>query len=185
MSALTEAFRELCAVTRPRPDQSEDGLTAMASRLFKVLGEYPEAIAITALDQWPRQSDWFPTEKELRGLLEQLASAAAIDAASRGQAPDGSYLYPIGRTLAFVERAKRLYGEDYCKSWLAGGITCIFTDDKIFTAGVGCERLHHDLGAAAREAGVEIFTSAAASKMLAQHCETRGLRFEAKKGRAR
>jgi hypothetical protein len=185
VTKLAEAFKELCAVCRVRPDLAAGGIEDAGRRLWRVLGEYPEAVALEALDQWPRQSDWFPTEKELRGLLDQLASAAAIEAAQRGEAPDGSYLYPVGRTLAFVERAKRLYGEDYCKSWLAGGITCIFTDDKIFTTGVGFERLHHDLGAAAREAGVEIFSSAAASAMLAQHCDTRGLKFEPKKGRAR
>jgi len=185
VTKLADAFKELCAVCRVRPDLAAGGIEAAGRRLWRVLGEYPEAIAFAALDQWPRQSEWFPAEKELRALLEELASAAAIDAAQRGDAPEGRYLYPIGHTAALVERAKRIYGEDYCKSWLAGGITCIFTENRIFTIAHGVDRLTHDLGAAMKEMGVEVYASVSASRMLAQHCEARGLVFETKKGRAR
>lgn len=183
MSKLAQAFKELCAVCRPRPDQDEAVLMAAASRLWKVLGEYPEPVALAALDLWPRRSEWFPTERELRDLLEELASKAAIDAAARGRIADGRYLEPVGKTHVFVERVRKLRGDDYCKSWLAGGITCLFSADTVFTTGIGVERLNRDVRAIIDATGVTVRRSATASRMLADYCDKRELKFDPGGGR--
>lgn len=184
MSALTEAFKELCAVCRPRPDQDESVLMSAASRLWKVLGEYPEPIALTALDTWPRRSEWFPTEKELRGLLDEIAAEAAREAAARGHAGDGRYKQPVGNTVLFVEEVRKLRGPDYVKSWLAGGITCMFTANHVYTTNIGADRLSKDVGALAEQMGVKIIFDRACSEMLARYCDERGLVFGGK-GRGR
>jgi hypothetical protein len=184
MSALSEAFKELCAVCRPRPDQDESVLMAAASRLWKVLGEFPEPVAQTALDLWPRRSEWFPTEFELRSLLEEIASNAAREAQARGSVGGGKYREPVGNTVAFVEEVRKLRGPDYCKSWLAGGITCLFSANIVYTTGIGADRLDKDVGALAAQLGVKIVHDKECSEMLARYCNERQLSFDPK-GRRR
>lgn len=179
MSKLTDAFKELCGVTRVRPEQAESGVEAMTRRVFKVLGEFPEPVALTALDLWPRRSEWFPTEKELRDLLEEVSAEAEREAMARGKTDGGLYRQPVGTTMQFVERVRAVRGEGYCKSWLAGGITCFFSNTRIFTTRIGVERLSRDFGALAEEMGVEIRYSEDAAAALRRYCDDRGLVFEA------
>lgn len=181
--SLPDAFRELCAVCRPRPDLNDGGMEAAASRLFKALNEYPETVAMTALDMWPRRSEWFPTEKELRDLCEEIASQAAIEAAARGSVGGGLYNYPVGNTVPFVREVTKLRGEDYAKSWLAGGITCLFSANTIHTTRIGEERLNRDFGLLAQHMGIEIERDDTCSKMLAAYCDQNNLRFEQRKVR--
>lgn len=169
--SLPEAFRELCAVCRPRPDLADGGMEAAASRLFKALNEYPEHVALTALDVWPRRSEWFPTEKELRDLCEEIASQSALEAAARGSVGGGLYKHPVGNTVAFVSEVRKLRGDDYAKSWLAGGITCLFTANTIRTTRIGEERLNRDFGALAQHMGIKIARDDECSKMLAAYCD--------------
>lgn len=183
MTTLTQAFRELCGVTRARPDQSEAGIAAMAERLFKVLGEYPEPVALTALDIWPRRSEWFPTEKELRDLLEEIAANAAREAAARGKVGGGRYNSPVGNTVRFVERVREIRGADYVKSWLAGGVTAQFSANHVYTTGIGYDRLTKDCHGIAEACGVLIYRDPDVSKMLADYCDRNGLKFDEPKRR--
>lgn len=183
MSKLTDAFEELTQVCRIRPGQFEGDIAALARRVFKALGEYPEPIALTALDMWPRQSEWFPTEKELRDLLEEIQSEAEREAAARGQATDGTYHGPVGNTALFVEKVQAERGADYVKSWLAGGINCLFTTSTIYTTNIGVERLSKDCAALIKLCGVKIRHSPACSKSLAAYCEKHSLTYEPKRSR--
>jgi hypothetical protein len=184
LSKLAEAFKELCAVSRVRPDLAAGSIEDAARRLWRVLGEYPEAVALTALDVWPRRSEWFPAEKELRGLLEEIASNAAREAQARGAVGGGKYRQPVGNTVGFVEEVRRLRGADYCKSWLAGGITCLFSANIVYTTSIGADRLDKDVGALAAQLGVKIVRDKECSEMLARYCDERQLSFEPK-GRRR
>lgn len=180
MSKLANAFKEMCAVSRVRPDLAAGSMEDAARRLWKVLGEYPEAVALTALDVWPRRSEWFPAERELRDLLEEIAAEAAHEAAARGSTGDGRYKQPVGNTVGFVDEVRRIRGEDYCKSWLAGGITCLFSANHVYTTGIGFDRLSKDFGHLAHSKGVAIIEDEDCSEMLKRYCDDRGLRFEPK-----
>lgn len=183
MSKLSDAFEELTQVCRIRPGQFEGDIAALARRVFKALGEYPEPVALAALDIWPRRSEWFPTEKELRDLLEEIQSEAEREAASRGQAGDGTYRGPVGNTALFVQKVEVERGADYVKSWLAGGINCLFTTTTIYTTSIGEERLGKDCAALIKLCGVKIRHSRECSKMLAAYCEKKSLTFEPKRVR--
>lgn len=182
---LGEGFADLCAVCRPRPDMTDENMTAAARRIHSVLREFPEPVALTALDLWPRRSEWFPTEFELRALLEEIASNAAREAQARGSLGDGRYKQPVGNTVAFVDEVRRLRGADYCKSWLAGGITCLFSANVVYTTGIGFDRLSRDVGGLAEQMGVRIVRDKECSDMLAAYCNDRGLTFEPKQRRGR
>jgi len=181
---LSEAFRQLCAVVRPRADMAAN-MEAAAARLYIVLSEYPEAVALKALDQWPRKSEWFPTEFELRGLCEEIANDNAREEAQASEAyvGGGRYNRPDGMVFQFVERVRGMRGDGYCKSWLAGGITCQFGHNRIYTTGLGERKLHEDFGDLARELGVAIIAEKAMSEMLARYCDERGLEFKPRGGR--
>lgn len=181
--AMKNAFRELTQVCRTRPGQAEGDIAAMASRLFKVLGEYGEPVALTALDMWPRKSEWFPTEKELRDLCEDIASQAAIDAASRGKCEEGVYRGPVGNTVMFVDAVRDTMGEAYVRSWLSGGINCLFGNDTIYTTPTGMQRLVRDCFSLMGQCGVQVKTSLRVTAMLAEYCDGRELEFEPKRVR--
>lgn len=185
MSKLADAFKELCAVCRVRPDLAAGSIEDAARRMWRVLGEYPEPVAITALDVWPRRSEWFPSERELRDLLEEIASNAAREAESRGSTGSGLYKHPVGNTVAFVREVERIRGVDYCKSWLAGGITCLFTANQVRTTGVGEDRLRRDVGDLAKLMAIEILEDTDCSQMLRDYCDRNELKFEQKRGRSR
>ena len=141
MTNLSDAFKELCAVSRVRPDLAAGSIEDAARRLWKVLGEYPAPVAMAALDIWPRRSEWFPAEKELRDLLEEVAAEAAKEAVAREHVGGGRYNSPVGNTVLFVDRVRTLRGDAYVKSWLAGGITAQFTCNHVYLTGVGFDRL--------------------------------------------
>lgn len=180
MSALSKAFKELCGVCRPRSDQDMSNMEATVSRLWRVFGEYPEAVAVTATDLWPRRSDFFPTEKELRALLDEVAAQAAIDAAARQHVGGGRYNQPVGNTVEFVQRVTHLRGADYVKSWLAGGITAQFSANVVYLTGIGFERLSKDVGALADQCGVRLVRDKDVSEMLKRYCDQNGLKFPPK-----
>lgn len=176
-SKLGEAFRELCAVVRPRAEMAAH-MEAMASRLYRVLGEYPEPVVLAALDLWPRRSEWFPTEKELRDLLDEVKSEARQSAVERGHVGGGRFNDPVGNTVTFYERVRDVRGDGYVKSWLRGGVTCQFANAKIYTTRIGEERLSKDVGAIAEQCGVEIIYDPDVSKMLADYCDRHELKFD-------
>lgn len=178
MSKLSDAFAELCGICRPRPDQDEAGLEATARGLWKVLGEYPEPVALAALDLWPRRSEWFPTGKELRDLLNQVSAEARISAEERGHVGGGRFHSPVGKTFTFAERVRDVRGDGYVKSWLRGGVTCQFANAKVYTTRIGEERLSKDVGAIAEQCGVEIIHDPDVSKMLSDYCDRHELKFD-------
>ena len=183
MSKLTDAFEELTQVCRIRPGQFEGDIAALARRVFKALGEYPEPVALTALDMWPRQSEWFPTEKELRDLLDAIKAESEREAAARGIGREGTYHSPTGASADFVDRVRRVHGGDYVKSWMAGGINCLFADKNIYVTSSAFDRLHRDCAFIAQAAGVTIVRSKQAEAMLAKYCDDREITFEQKRVR--
>lgn len=183
--AIGMGLAELTQVTRPRPGQDEAGIEAGVRRLFAALKEYSEDVALWALDAWPRHSEWFPTEHELRVFCDRrMCEIAREEAAKRGEAKGGRFLEPVGKTAYFASRAFVVMGEPWCKSWLAGGITCMFSNDTIYTTSIGCERINRDCDLLLREAGVRVIESKDASKMLADYCDRNQLSFEPKRRRA-
>lgn len=180
---VADGFQELTQVCRPRPDQNEGNIEAGARRLFKMLGEYEEPIALKALDAWPRKSEWFPTEFELRGLCDELTAEAAHEGAGASYIGGGRYHKPDGMVFQFVERVRDVRGDGYVKSWLAGGVTCQFAHNKIYTTGIGAERLHKEFGALAYELGVAIIEDKECSKMLTAYCVENNLQFNPKRPR--
>lgn len=181
--SLPDAFRELCAVCRPRPDLSDGGMEAAASRLFKALGEYPQDVALWALDAWPRHSDWFPTEHELRVFCERRMGEVARDEAAKNDPGQGRFLEPIGKTAYFAQRARAVMGEPWCKSWLAGGINCMFSQNIIFTTATGADRIQSECWGLLQESGVSVVVHKDAGAMLAKYCDRNQLTFEPRRKR--
>lgn len=182
-TAIGNALKQLIAVTRPRPDQSEGSVMAMAERFQAVFSEYPEAIVIGALNAWPKSSEWFPTEKELRDLLDYLKISSdkigsTIDAQGRSDKPSGMTKY-------FCERVAKFRGEPYVRSWLRGGVTCMFTDRYVYVNQVGHDRLWRDVAGLIRECGVAIVVDDDIAKLLVEYMERNGIGpYEPKRRRA-
>lgn len=175
--AIAHALAELTQVTRPRPGQDEAGIEAGVRRLIAALKEFPDDVALWALDYWPRQSEWFPTEHELRAVCDLRVSSLARAEAAKGGERSGRFLEPSGKTAYFVHRAREVHGEPFCKSWLAGGITCSFSNDTVYTTSVGADRLRKQCWAELQEAGVNVIESKDASKMLADYCDRHDLKL--------
>lgn len=178
-----DAFNEMCAVCRPRPDQDEGMLEAAARRLWSVLGEYPEPVAIAAMNDWPRTSEWFPTEKELRGLLDTLRlkmGKTSSDGTGKGRSQ-----HPVGMTKQFWERVADVRGEAYAMSWLRGGVTAEFTTNNVFVNQVGHDRLWRDCEELIRETGVAIVPDKDVERLLTDYIERNKIgQFEPKRRRA-
>lgn len=83
----------------------------------------------------------------------------------------------------FANRCRTVMGEPWCKSWLAGGITCMFSADTVYTTKVGAERIQRECWALLQESGVNVIAHPDASAMLAQYCDRRELQFEPKRVR--
>jgi hypothetical protein len=180
--ALANAFNELCAVCRPRPDQDEEIMQAGARRLWKVLTEYREEVAIQALDAWPKHSEWFPTEKELRSLLDRLK----LDAATTGDTtrPD-RFARPVGRTKNFFDRVSEVRGKAYANSWLRGGVTAEFSANYVFVTEPGHDRLWRDCENLIRETGVAIVIDPEVGQLIIDYMEKTGIgAYEQKRRRA-
>lgn len=173
MSKLAEAFRELTQVCRVRPGAIEADIAAMARRLFRVMGEYPEAVALAAMDEWPRRSAFFPTEHEIRGLLEEIAGALArrVDP---GNLQDGTYSSPVGATAEFARRVHAAHGAAYVDSWLIGGLNCLFSHDTIYTTAVGRQHLLQECGGIAGDCGVKIIQTEQMRERLREYARERG-----------
>lgn len=181
--ALESAFNELCAVCRPRPDQDEGMMEAGARRLWRVLGEYSEPVAIEALNDWPRNSEWFPTEKELRNVLDYVK--LNNDKASGEKDTKGRSDKPFGMTKHFWEGVARIKGEAYARSWLRGGVTCMFTERYVYVNQVGHDRLWRDVSNLINEYGVAIVVDDDIAKLLVDYIERNGIgKYEPKRRRA-
>lgn len=173
MSAVAKALKHLVAVTRPRPDQSEGSVSAMAERFSAVFREYPESVVLAALDEWPKESEWFPTEKELRALLDYIKlnhadARGAVDAKGRSDTPSGMTKY-------FWERVASLKGEAYARSWLWGGVTAMFTAKYVFVNQVGHDRLWRDCADLIRECGVAIVVDNEIARLLVKYMDDNGM----------
>jgi hypothetical protein len=170
---IREAFRNLTFGTRPRSGQTDDDIRAGANRVFAVLAEYPDGIALDALDAWPRRSEFFPTEKELRDLLDEMAAEHSRKmAAAQPAAGKGVYHTPVGRTERFVEAVRAERGAAFVKSWLAGGINCLFSDTQILTTGFGAETLRRECDALLRKHDVSVRQHERARELLDTYCQT-------------
>lgn len=156
MTALVDAFKEMWAVCRPRPDQDEGTLEAAARRLWRTLGEYREGVALAALDRWPKQNDWYPTEKELRDLLDRLSLDADRETPRGERTAKGRFSNPVGDTAYFWKRVAQVRGQRYAESWLWGGVTAEFTATNVYVNQVGHDYLMRDCGNLVAECGVNI-----------------------------
>lgn len=67
----------------------------------------------------------------------------------------GRQSIPYGKTLAFYRRVLAEHGKPFCDSWL-NDKNCDFTDDTVYTTGIGNERLKARCAAFAEECGVTI-----------------------------
>lgn len=184
MSEIGKALKQLIAVTRPRPDQSDASVSAMAERFQAVFSEYPEVIVIGALNAWPKSSEWFPTEKELRDLLDYLK--LSNDKIGSHMDSRGRSDRPTGMTKHFYDAVCRVKGEAYARSWLRGGATALFTDRYVYVNQVGHDRLWRDLSNLIREHGVAIVVDEDLTRVLIDYMERNGIvgGFEPKRRRA-
>lgn len=71
---LAQALAVITAVCAKPADFDDAKVVLWSERLKRVLAEYPAAIALTAINQWPRTASgkWWPTENELRELCEGM-----------------------------------------------------------------------------------------------------------------
>lgn len=184
MSAeITKAMRQLIAVTRPRPDQSEGSVTAMAERFAAVFQDYPERLVLAALHEWPKGSEWFPTERELRELLDRLRVKFGI--AKGGGTGKGRSQTPVGVTKQFWERVSDVRGEAYAKAWLWPGVTAEFSTNNVYVNQVGHDRLWRDCESIIREFGVAIVIDNDVAKLLVQYMKDNNIsEYEPKRRRA-
>lgn len=183
MTALSDAFNEMCGVCRPRRDQDEEMIEPAVRRLWKVLGEYGENVAIEALNEWPKKNEFFPTEKELRELLDYIRINS--DKATGKPDTKGRRDAPWGLTKYFYERVAKVKGEAYARSWLRGGLTCMFTERYVYVNQVGHDRLWRDLEPIIRECGVAIVVDDDIAKLLVDYIERNNIgSYEPKRRRA-
>lgn len=178
---LKDAFADLCGVCRPRSDLDDLGREAAARRLWKFLSEdFDYAVALETLDRWPQQNQFFPTEKELRDLLAEVAldlKAAEHPVGTSGLL-SGRFNKPTGATQAFYEKVREVRGKAFCKSWLRGGVTVQYSATQVFTTRIGYERLNESCKLIAEKHGVEFVQDEAISGILAQYCDDMGLEFK-------
>jgi len=180
---LADALTQLVAVVRPRPDMDEGGMAAASRRLYGVLHEYPEDVAVAALDQWPRESEWFPTERELRDLLDRLRIKAG-SGVGKGTGKGRSQV-PVGMTKQFWERVCDVKGEAYAMSWLRPGVTAEFSTNNVYVNQVGHDRLWRDFENLIRETGVAIVIDPDVARLLVDYIERNGIgNYEPKRRRA-
>lgn len=180
---ISKALKQLIAVTRPRPDQSEGGVSAMAERFAQVFREYPEDVVVAALAEWPKGSEWFPTEKELRDLLNYIKLSS--DKADSPPDERGRSEKPSGMTQFFYQRVSAVKGEAYARSWLRGGVTAMFTDRYVFVNQVGHDRLWRDVPTLIRECGVAIVVDEGIARLLVDYIDRNGIgAYEPKRRRA-
>lgn len=172
---LTERFQEFCAGNwRFRSAMDSESLAPAGRRLHVVLKDYPADVAIAGMDAWQASEEYFPTEAELRHTCDRVRG----DYERQRAAARGSNTEPQGATRIFVSRVREVMGEDYAKSWLAGGVSCMFTADTIYTTGFGVSTLLKQCSGIAEECQVKIVQSDRARQMLQDYCNARGLRSE-------
>lgn len=180
---ISKALKQLIAVTRPRPDQTEGGVGAMAERFAAVFSEYPEDVVVAALDEWPRGNEWFPTEKELRELLGYMRVNS--ERASGKRDARGRSDTPSDMTKYFCERVAAVRGEPFVRSWLRGGVTAMFSGKYIFVNQVGHDRLWRDCADIIRECGVVVQVDNEIARLLVDFIDKNNIgAWEPKRRRA-
>lgn len=179
--ALESAFNELCAVCRPRPDQDEGMMEAGARRLWKVLGEYRESEALEALDAWPKASEWFPTERELRDVLDRLKIKSRV----KGKTTQPNrYDFPIGMTKQFCDRVEVARGSAYVNSWLRGGVTAEFDKNSIYVTEAGHDRLWRDCEFLIRDCCIAIIINPGVGQLIIDYMKDNDIgQYEPKRSR--
>lgn len=181
MTALSDAFNEMCGVCRPRPDQDEGMMEASVRRLWKVLGEYRESEALEALDAWPKASEWFPTERELRDVLDRLKIKSRVK--GKTTKPD-RYDFPIGMSKVFYERVAMTRGEAYANSWLRGGVTAEFDRNSVYVTEAGHDRLWRDCDALIRESCIAVIIDPGVGQLIIDYMKDNSITpYEPKRSR--
>jgi hypothetical protein len=109
MSRVGDLLTELAGSLLPPKGADATVVRASIPRLMRLLREYPDPIAIRALDDWPRRSRFFPLEEDLTRAL----NIASGHAAARQQNPverydDGMQDEPTGATLEFLKEFRRI-----------------------------------------------------------------------------
>lgn len=119
---LAQALAVITAVCAKPADFDDAKVVLWSERLKRVMAEYPAAISLTAINEWPKSPNgkWWPTENELRELCEGLmAFRKALERAlnferDRMLMPvqsvkpfdDGFQPAPTGATAAYVAELK-------------------------------------------------------------------------------
>lgn len=179
---LAHALREMTEVTRPRPNQDEESVEICIGRLYRVLREFPDDVALRAVDEWPRRNQFFPTECELRVQCDNvIADMARAEAASNVPREEGRFSHPVGRSEYFVNQVRKRFGDAYVKSWMSGGINALFSDNVVYVTIIGHERLMRDCHDLAHEASIWIVASDECLNNLNRYCERMERDFPTKK----
>lgn len=117
---ISKALGIVVAVCVRPADMDDPKVFVWGERMRRVLSEYPAAVALAALNEWP-QSDsgkFWPTEHEIRNecyermsLRERLRHRFTVEAERVEEPPkpkpsDGMFDDPVGNTAEFVARFK-------------------------------------------------------------------------------
>lgn len=167
--ALMAALASLATVTAQPKGADEGSLELGLRRFLKMLLEYPADVAFEAVNEWPKTSGgkWWPTEAELRAecekrvdyrrrLQKQVKDAqASVQRGAHNARGEVRKVEPHGATATFYASVEAKYGHPYAFSWL-NRRNCDFTETKVYTTDLGCERLKAQCSYLAKAAGVEI-----------------------------
>jgi len=152
--AISDAIAELIGATDRPPQLGDEAAVARVLALKQMAWDYPIDVVQIACRQWrrvPKQGRWWPAEQDLRAICDALVkprkdlhdSTKRLLREMESQETRGRRERsgnPRGKTAEFVAAVEKVRGRDFVKSWLSA-LVCDFTDDCIFTIGLGVDRL--------------------------------------------
>jgi uncharacterized protein YbaA (DUF1428 family) len=167
--SISSAMAGLADVTAHPKESDAEAAIEGAKRLTRMLYEFPADVALEAINDWPKTPNgkWWPTEAELRAecekrvdyrrrLKKQVEDAQrAVQRGAHNAKGEVRRLEPHGATTAFYAAVESKYGHPYAFSWL-NRRNCDFTDAKVYTTDLGCERLKAQCSYLAKAVGVTI-----------------------------